>query len=118
MTYSAVQPTRWKEKIGGEDEIVDGGRISVAPEPPSFPDIRYVASSNEQVYAEWISVDELRMKRLIKERKIFGIASLVMLLGLLAALWADVPYEPFAATLLCVLGIFVVFAMKVRDAKR
>lgn len=76
-------------------------------------------SSNKQlIYSELISVDELRWKRLLKERRIFAIASVMMLLGLLAAVWAGIPYEPFAAMLFCVLGIFVVFAMKVHDAKR
>ena len=118
MTCSAVhpEPTNWEEKVGGKNTVVDGGTVSTQPEPPSFSNRYYAAASN--IYAELISVDELRLKRLIKERKIFGIASLVMLVGLLAAMWAGLPYEPFAAILLCVLGIFVVFAMKVRDAKR
>jgi hypothetical protein len=80
---------------------------------------RSATSSNKQlIYSEFISVDELRFKRLLKERKVFGIASLMVLAGLIAAAWAGIPYEPFAAMLFCVLGIFVVFAMKVRDAQR
>ncbi len=120
MTYSAVQaqPTSWEEKVGGRNTVVDAGKVSLEPEPPSFSDSCYVDASNEQIYAELISVAELRLKRLKKERKIFGITSLMILVGLLAVLWAGIPYEPFAAVLLCVLGIFVVFAMKVHDAQR
>lgn len=121
MTYSAVepQPTTWEQKkVGGTEQVINTKTVG-DPKPPSFPDQFVAASSNKElIYSELISVDELRVKRLIKQRKVFGLATLMILAALLAVLGFGLPYEPLAALLFCVMGIFVVFAMKVHDAQR
>jgi len=60
----------------------------------------------------------LRMNRLLKLRKGFGIvtATFLILLGVSVAL--HFPYEPAAALFACTMGTFLVFVMKVKDGRR
>jgi phosphatidylserine synthase len=119
MTCAAVHPdpTSWEEKVGESAPVIIDIRPLGNPEAASFV---YVGASNKvaMIYSELISVDELRMRRLKKNRMGFAIATLVMLAALLTALFINIPYEPFAALFFCLMGLFVVFAMKIHDAKR
>jgi hypothetical protein len=69
-------------------------------------------------FSKGVVLEELRMERLRKYRLMFGIASLICLCALVACLYERVSYEPAAALLCCVVGIFMVFAMKVHDARQ
>ncbi len=68
------------------------------------------------VFSERVAVECLRMNRLRKYRLIFGLLSLICLLGLAVCLYLRIPYEPSAALFFSFFGVFAVFVLKVRDA--
>jgi hypothetical protein len=79
-----------------------------------FPVIKEVPAT---FFAQSIALEQIRFANLRKQRLIFGIASLVCLLSLATCLFLKLPFEPAAAILCCFTGMFVVFAMKVKDAQ-
>jgi hypothetical protein len=88
-------------------------------ENPVYADIRVTEiCAQTLLYDRRITLEEERVKRLRKYSLVFGIASLICLCMLVTCLALRVQYEPAAAMMSCCVGIFAVFLMKVKDAKR
>jgi hypothetical protein len=98
--------------------VIDKGHIYPPESQPIT--VRYSGSptGNDAVYSGMVSVDQLRLQRLVKYRMWFTALSLLALAALIISLIAGISYEPFAALLSCLLGTLVVFAMKIRDAHK
>lgn len=73
--------------------------------------------SSQPLFSERLVLQQIRLERLRRLRNWFGIASILSLCALIACILLHVAYDPAAAVLSCCMGTFVVFAMKVHDAK-
>ncbi|SRR5712692_6138167 len=98
---SAVQSSIDQQNIDGISQVV----FTSSPEFPRSPII----------WEGMLSVEESRRLRLVQYRTIFGLASLLFLLGTAACLFLGLHYEPTLALFLSFFGTFLVFVMKVRD---
>ncbi len=98
------------------EPVIDRGQINSPAAAPVTA--RYAGSpmSYETVYSETVNVAQMRFTKLKKYRLLFGVLSLIALAGLIISLSVGVSYEPSAAILCCLVGMFVVFSMKIRDA--
>jgi len=74
--------------------------------------------SSESFYTESLVLHLIRLNRLRRLRLWFGVAVILSLCALIVCLALHIPYEPAAALLSSLMGIFVVFAMKVHDGQR
>ena len=58
------------------------------------------------------------MQYLLKHRRIFGLASLLLFAVAVVCVIFHVPYEPAMALFTCTVGTLLVFVMKVNDARK
>lgn len=95
------------------ERIEELERISREPEQQI-----YYAQIFDNALTREVDASNDRMLRLRRLRLIWGILSALLLIALSVSLVLHVSYEPAAALLACSTGLFVVFYMKVGDAKR
>ncbi len=69
------------------------------------------------IYETTVILEDVRRKNLRRNRMWFGIVSVICFCALVASFILHIPYEPAAAILCCVFGTFLVFVIKLRDAK-
>ncbi len=74
-------------------------------------------SDAEPLIAVRVITAEERLKRLRRHQKLFAIVLTLCIVALGVSIAENWAYEPALALLLAVAGIFVVFWMKVREAK-
>src|SRR5713226_9274728 len=68
-------------------------------------------------FVKRVSLNEVRMNKLVHYRNFFGYLTLFLLLTSVAFSFFSLPYEPAFALVMAALGMFVVFTMKVADAR-
>jgi hypothetical protein len=73
--------------------------------------------NNDLLYETMMSVEQLRIHALSRYRGVFGVISVILAFIAGVCLYFHVPYEPAAALFFATLGIFVIFSMKLADAK-
>jgi len=77
-----------------------------------------VVNPQAVIYQGQLTTEELRIKRLQRYKTLFGIASLVLLIVGVICFATNIHYEPALAMFTCTVGTFIVFAMKVNDARK
>jgi phosphatidylserine synthase len=80
------------------------------------PATHVVTAQAAVIYQARLTTEELRMKRLLRYRTLFGLASLALLVIAVICVAIKIPYEPAIAMFACTVGTFLVFVMKVNDA--
>jgi hypothetical protein len=70
------------------------------------------------VYSVQLTAEDFRMQRLLKYRRIFGLASLLLFAVAAVCIVFNAPYEPAMALFTCTVGTLLVFVMKVKDARK
>lgn len=115
-TVNLAEPEKTRRyQVGGGAAAIWGERVA----EDHFPD--FVAGTIENVgaplFVHLVDPVRLRMKSLRRKRMIWGVISLLCVCALVASIYFRLPYEPAAAILCCCFGIFIVFVLKVEDAK-
>jgi len=77
-----------------------------------------VVSPQKIIYSIRLTAEEIRMQHLLKYRRIFGLASLLLFAVAVVCVVFKVPYEPAMALFTCTVGTLLVFVMKVKDARK
>jgi NADH:ubiquinone oxidoreductase subunit H len=77
-----------------------------------------VVSPQGIVYSIKLTAEEIRMQHLLKYRRVFGLASLLLFVVAVVCMVFNVPYEPAMALFTCTVGTLLVFVMKVKDARK
>ncbi len=99
-------PTTNREQVY-ESSTVDTIRVAVVV----VPQTTLIAEAH-------LSASEIRLKQLRRNRTLFGLLSILAFITTWAFGISGLAWEPPASLFFALIGIAVVFAMKIRDAKR
>lgn len=98
-----------------------------APASEQIEELERISRPENFIYSEQIfdnaltrqaDYTSMRRKRLLKLRNLWGVISILCVVGILVSIVTRVSYEPAAALTACSAGLLAVFSMKVADVKR